>query len=82
MMYPYSMRSHEDILKAALELPEQERFEVMRKILESLDGEPDQEATREWAIEIERRIGELTAGTVKTQPAREAIEQARSKIIP
>lgn len=51
----------EAVLETALELPEQERAELVTRLLDSLDGdiEPDVEAA--WAAEITRRVEALDA---------------------
>lgn len=43
-------------------------------LIKSLEGEPDSEVEAAWATEIERRVAELDADTVKTIP-REEVRQ-------
>lgn len=52
----------------ALKLPSDARAELAGRLLETLDGEADEDAERLWAIEIARRVKELDEGKVKTVP--------------
>jgi len=74
------MHRYDEILKSALKLPERERAQVVRELLESFDGEASADTERAWAEEVAQRIRELINGTAETQPADQAIEQARAKI--
>ena len=74
------MSGHDDIVKSALALPEAERAEVVRKILDSFNGDLDADAERAWTQEVARRIRDLTDGRARTVSAREALDQARSRI--
>ena len=49
----------------ALELSEPERAELAYDLVISLDGPPDLESTREWDLEIVRRLDEVEAGTAR-----------------
>ena len=57
-----------ELFREAAQLPETERAELAGRLLESLDGEPDEEVEAAWAEEIERRIRQLDSGEVKTIP--------------
>jgi putative addiction module component (TIGR02574 family) len=55
------------LLEAALELPEDERADVVGALVESLGPtDPDHEGA--WSEEIKRRIQEVESGKVKTIP--------------
>lgn len=60
------------VLDEALALAPDERADVAASLLDSLDGQVDEGAEEAWAREIERRIGEVEAGVVKTIPWSEA----------
>ena len=61
-------RTFVDLWKEASELSEKDRADLAGLLIESLEGEPDTDVEAAWAAEIERRVGELDAGTVKTIP--------------
>ena len=49
----------------ALELPPDERARLAQEIIASLDGPSEQDASEAWVSEIERRVQEVRAGSVK-----------------
>ena len=69
-------RKLNDLFREASELSERERAELAGLLLESLDGEPDQDVEAAWAEEIERRVRQLDSGEVKTIPW----QQVRSEL--
>jgi putative addiction module component (TIGR02574 family) len=62
----------------SLARPEQEQ--LLRALLEELDGPPDPDAERAWLDEVQRRSAELDAGLVKSIPADEVFERVRSRL--
>jgi len=66
----------EQILNVALTLTESERAGLAASLIRSLDDAPDPDADTKWANEIERRIGEIDAGSVQL----EAWEAVMSKM--
>jgi putative addiction module component (TIGR02574 family) len=56
------------VLADALRLDLNARAEVAAELLASLDGPADADAETAWAIEIERRVAAIEAGTVKLEP--------------
>ncbi len=64
--------STEQIVAAALALPEDNRLELADRLMESLDGPPDDDVERAWAVEIARRLEEVRSGKVVTVPWEEA----------
>ncbi|MBI4604201.1 MAG: addiction module protein [Planctomycetes bacterium] len=46
----------QELLSAALSLPEIERAVLARELIASLDGPPDADAEEAWALEIQRRL--------------------------
>ena len=57
-----------ELFKRACQLPEKDRAELAGLLLASLETEPDPAVEQAWATEIDRRVAELDAGTVKTVP--------------
>lgn len=58
----------------ALQLPPQERGELIHRLLVSLDGEPEgtpEEIAKAWDEEIARRVAEIDAGTAILIPEEE-----------
>jgi putative addiction module component (TIGR02574 family) len=58
----------EAVLADALRLDLDARAQVATEILASLDGPADANAEAAWAVEIERRVAAIEAGTVKLEP--------------
>ncbi len=56
------------MLSEALTLDTRERAEIAAQLIASLDGEPDEDVEAAWAAEVNRRIGEVEAGTAKLAP--------------
>jgi putative addiction module component (TIGR02574 family) len=65
-----------ELLREASELPETDRAELAARLLETLDGEPDEGVEAAWAEEIERRIRQIDSGEVATIPW----EEVRAKL--
>ena len=56
------------VLADALRLDVDSRAELVAELLASLDGPADPDAEAAWAVEIERRVAAIEAGTVKLEP--------------
>ena len=56
------------IFLEAADLPENDRATLAGLLIDSLEGAPDPNIEAAWAAEIERRLAEVEAGTVKTIP--------------
>ena len=68
-----------EVLEAeALTLTPGERAAFAQMLLASLDE--DTEIEDAWAIEVERRIAEVEAGSVQVIPIEDALAQARAKL--
>lgn len=61
-------RLADDVLRAAVQLPERERVRVVEKLLLSLESERDQDVDAAWAAEVERRSQEIKRGKVRPIP--------------
>ncbi len=70
-------RTFTDVWKEAAELSEKDRADLAGLLIESLEGEPDSGVEAAWAAEIEKRVAELDAGTVKSIPW----EQVRRRLL-
>ena len=60
------MSESEELLSKALQLPEHDRAELARRLLESLDEERSNEVDEAWLAEIERRCAAVDAGEAVT----------------
>jgi putative addiction module component (TIGR02574 family) len=58
-------RNLKEIIREAVELSESDRAMLAGVMLESLDPRPTPEVKAAWSREIERRVGEIDAGTVE-----------------
>ena len=61
-------KSTEVVLAEALRLDPDSRAELAVELLASLDGPSDPDAEAAWAVEIERRVAAILAGTAKLEP--------------
>jgi len=66
------------IVDRALELPPNERAEVVEQLLLSLD-KPSPDIDEQWAIEVESRIDAYDQGQIKAVPAEEVFKKHRRK---
>lgn len=55
-----------------------EKEEVLRTLLEELDGPPDPDVKAAWLKEVERRAAEIDSGEVQCIPAEEVFRQLDS----
>ena len=55
----------ENIIKAAVKLPEKDRVRAVEQLLCSLESEDEQDVDAAWAAEIEQRSTEIREGTVR-----------------
>ncbi len=62
------MRTKQDILNDAIELPVRDRADLAAELIASLDGEPESEVNAAWAEEVERRAASVADGTAKGRP--------------
>lgn len=70
-------RTFTEVWKEAADLSEKDRADLAGLLIESLEGEPDPGVEAAWAAEIDRRVAELDAGTVKSIPW----EQVRQRLL-
>jgi len=60
--------SRKKLFKDALQLEQQDRVELAKLLIDSLDSATEQDVEEAWAREIDRRTAELDAGTAETIP--------------
>ena len=70
------MTDPSEVLRHALQLPEEARAALAKALLQSLDGTPDAGADTAWAKEIERRLRQVDDGTATLM----SWEDAKKKI--
>ena len=74
-------KAAEAVLADALRLDLDARAEVAAELLASLDGPSDPGAEAAWAVEIERRVAAIEAGTVKLKPWDDVKRQIEQDIL-
>ena len=65
------------LLEEALKLTANERAEVAEQLIASLDEGPDTDVEQAWQKEVQRRIGQIERGEVKTIPWEEVQKRLR-----
>ena len=68
----------ETLQEAALDLPTNERADLARKLLLSLDDPSEEELAQTWLLEAEQRAGEIDRGEVEAVSAEEVRRKARA----
>ena len=71
--------SIQNLLRAALGLPPDERADLARELLASLDGE-DEKAAEAWRDEVARREEEVREGRVQLVDGAQAFESLRQRL--
>jgi len=56
------------LFREALELDQQDRVDLVKLLIDSLDPATEQDVEEAWVQEIERRTAALDAGTAETIP--------------
>lgn len=70
----------EELSARAKALPVEDRARLAEELLDSLQATSDADADAAWELEIERRITEIEAGSVKLVPAEDVHADARRLI--
>ena len=68
----------ETIEQTVLQLPVQQRAELARKLLQSLDDQDQDEIAQSWNAVATRRAAELDSGRADVVPAEEVNRAARA----
>jgi len=79
------MAALEAVLEQALKLSDDERGELVERLLQSLGAEDGDEVTGEawnaaWSAELDRRVAEVDEGAVELVDGDEALAQVRAAI--
>lgn len=64
----------------ALNLPDAERAELARELVQSLDGPADADAAKEWEAEILRRLDAVDSGRAQIIDRAEFARRMRERI--
>lgn len=67
-LWTMTQSSPAELLEHALKLPPSDRLALATELLDSVEGPDDPEWAAAWAAELDRRVKELDAGTVKSIP--------------
>jgi putative addiction module component (TIGR02574 family) len=70
----------DEILDRALEQPETDRARIAEALIASLDVPADTETERAWQREVDKRLGEIDAGTVRCIPWEEVRDRLRRNV--
>jgi putative addiction module component (TIGR02574 family) len=62
------MSSRNAVLAEALQLPPEERADVAKRLIASLDEPADEDAEAAWLAEVERRLQDVDRGTTPVEP--------------
>lgn len=68
------------IRERALALSEQERAELARDLIRSLDGSPNPDASEKWVEVLTRRAREVRDGTAELIDGESALERVRARL--
>jgi putative addiction module component (TIGR02574 family) len=60
--------SRNAVLAQALQLPPEERADVAKRLIASLDEPADGDVEAAWLAEVERRLQDVDRGTAKFEP--------------
>lgn len=73
------MMQKEEVLAAALELPESSRADIADRLLQSLDTADQREIDALWAEEAEARIDAFERGEIEAIPGPEVFASIRAR---
>jgi putative addiction module component (TIGR02574 family) len=73
-------RAVSEIEKEIRNLARPEQEQLLRALLEELDGPADPDAEQAWLDEVRRRSAEFDAGLIKSIPAEEVFARVRSRL--
>ena len=68
---------YKEIQQSALELDENHRAELAKKLIDSLDQRVDDDIEQAWVDEVKRRKEEIKSGKVNPIPGQEVHKAAR-----
>lgn len=73
-------RAARDLLNEVLQLPPEDRAEIVAELLESLD-EVEEDVEAAWAAEIERRVAAARAGELESTDWRAVLDQVEKDVL-
>lgn len=69
----------ERVKQEVLQLPEADRAELARFLIESLDVSEDPDAEAAWDAELRRRVERIEQGKSRLRPAHQELAEIRDK---
>jgi putative addiction module component (TIGR02574 family) len=72
-------RTFEEVRDQAMELSLEERSWLAEQLWDSARTADEREIDQAWAVEIERRVAEIDAGTAKLIPGDEVLRDLRAR---
>ena len=75
-----STKALDSIRENVMALSLDDRAELARELLASLDGPPDSDAQQAWDVELCRRINELRAGKATLLEPEDVLARARRRL--
>lgn len=72
--------SLQKIENEALELPKEERAQLIQRLVLSLESSSEDELKSDWLLEAQRRAKELDEGSVQAVPGEQVLRKARNLI--
>jgi putative addiction module component (TIGR02574 family) len=72
--------SREELEKAVMSLPVEERASLAHKLIASIDDDPTVEAEEAWMREVDRRAEEVLRGEVELVPGDEVFRKAYARL--
>jgi putative addiction module component (TIGR02574 family) len=69
----------ERVKREVLQLPEADRAELARFLIESLDDPEDPDAEAAWNAELSRRVERIEQGKSHLRPAHQVLAEIRDK---
>jgi putative addiction module component (TIGR02574 family) len=69
----------ERVKQQVLQLPEADRAELVRVLIDSLDESEDPDADAAWDAELSRRVERLEQGKSHLKPAHQVLAEIRDK---
>jgi putative addiction module component (TIGR02574 family) len=73
-------RAVADIERDIRQLTERDREQLLRSLIDQLDGPPDADVEQAWLTESHRRLTEIEQGKAKTIPGPQVIAEALNLI--
>ena len=75
-----SSAAFKNLRSSVLALPEPERAELARDLVQSLDGPPDAEVADAWDAEILRRLAQIESGSAQLIDREEFRRRIRARL--